>query len=149
MCVYIYTYITMCNCDQLWLIAGNDQWCMIVWCTCIPVWIRGEDLDTLLPSHKTLGPNLSLYKEFSPIKTWSLQETSANSRQNAKHWAESALQEGCPTLMANLKEPSIIQLYFSPYPFCRRFCALRRLGPFEPWTFCREKRFQCTSPFLS
>ena len=76
----------------------------------IPVW---GDLDPQYPSHKTLVPNLSLYKEVSPIKIWSLQKVSANSRQGAKNRDKSALQEGCPTHMANLKEPSIIQLYFS------------------------------------
>ena len=112
-----------------------------------PFGLRGEDLDTPLRSHKTLGPHLRLYKEFSPIKTWSLQEASANSRQDANNWAESALQEGCPTLMANLKGVTNHPATFFPHFFCRRFCALRRLGPFEPGAFCRERRFQCTSPF--
>ena len=33
-----------------------------------PFGLEGEDLDTPLPSHKTIGPNLSLYKEFPPSK---------------------------------------------------------------------------------
>ena len=80
---------------------------------CIPVCIREEDLDPPYPSHKTLGPNLSLYKEVSPVKIWSLQKARVNLEQGAKNRHKSDLQEGGPTLMAKLSEPSIIQLDFS------------------------------------
>ena len=76
----------------------------------IPVCIRGEDLDPPYPSHKTLGPNLSLYKEVSPVKIWSLQKARVNLGQGAKNRHKSDLQEGGPTLMAKLSEPSIIHL---------------------------------------
>ena len=78
----------------------------------IPVCIRKEDLDTPYPSHETLGPNLSLYKEVSPVKIWSLQKATVNLGQGAKNRHKSDLQEGGPTLMAKLSEPSIIQLDF-------------------------------------
>ena len=80
-----------------------------VWRFHIPVCIR-EDLDPPYPSHKTLGPNLSLYKEVSPVKIWSLQKARVNLGQGAKNRHKSDLQEGGPTLMAKLSEPSIIQL---------------------------------------
>ena len=51
----------------------------------IPVCIRGEDLDPQYPSHKPLGPNLSLYKEVSPVKIWSLQKARVNLGQGAKN----------------------------------------------------------------
>ena len=79
----------------------------------IPVCIRGEDLDPPYPSHKTLGPNLSLYKEVSLVKIWSLQKAIVNLGQGAKNRHKSDLQERGPTLMAKLSEPSTIQLDFS------------------------------------
>ena len=73
----------------------------------------GGEVGPSLPRHKSLGTNPSVYKHQIPAKTRGLQEASANSRRDAKNRATSALQEGCPTHMANLKEPSIIQLDFS------------------------------------
>ena len=73
----------------------------------------GGGLDPPYPSHKTLGPNLSLYKEVSPVKIWSLQKARVNLGQGAKNRHKSDLQEGGPALMAKLSEPSIIQLDFS------------------------------------
>ena len=85
---------------------------MVNVCKCIPLCIRGEDLDPPNPSHKSLGPNLSLYKEVSPVKTWGVQKAGANLGQGAKNCHKSDLQEGGPTLMAKLSSPSMIQLDF-------------------------------------
>ena len=72
--------------------------------------IARQLLTNMSYSHKTLGPNLSLYKEVSPVKIWSLQKARVNLGQGANNHHKSDLQEGGPTLMAKLSEPSIIQL---------------------------------------
>ena len=99
----------------------------------------GGEVGPSLPRHKSLGTNPSVYKHQIPAKTRGLQEASANSRRDAKNRATSALQEGCPTHMANLKEPSIIQLDFS-LSFLQRILCSQEIGSLRTLGILQRKK---------